>query len=215
MTKGTDIIGQGQAFVEERHAIGLMLSGPLLSAAMTAQRLLAGGLGLSLLAERSPFPHITLAAGRASEAAVSALMTVVARKTETFVCEGVGLDVLGTDTPALVIRFSTVGPLGALYHRLNRTAGDLWDPVEPSMEPDIWIAKAALAFGDLKADQVPQALRILGSLNFEGPLTVDRLALLAYGPDGERLVTVEPLREPDRIKPSGGSATGQAGDPGS
>ncbi|MGB0671387.1 MAG: hypothetical protein ACPGNT_07805 [Rhodospirillales bacterium] len=180
---------------EPRFAIALTLTGGILESATTAQRLLRGGLGLSHLADHSPFPHVTMVAGGCSESAAGALMDVAAKKIPAFLAQACGLDVIGGDRPALIIRFLNEGPMADARNLLAAMSKDLWQPEEPSTRAEHWLPKASLAYGDLTQATIPPAFRVLNSLTFEGPMQVRRLALIAYGPRGERLVGVRSMKE--------------------
>lgn len=171
----------------KNYAVVIKLTGEMLENSLFAWDALIKKFKIGYISFRSPFPHITLSAGKCHTLEnVSKKVREVAIKFSTFDLHANGLGVFVRESPVIYIRWIHSTQLYNLFHLLENSFKKTWENPDKNFQSECWLAKTTLAYSDILYSDLPRVLGFLRTIDFEKQMAVEGLSLLEFDKEGER-----------------------------
>ena len=164
----------------KKYSIAIPLSSEAYNFAKKCQQRLHDSLSINSILNNGSDPHINIIAGSTNNIEnVTSLLHKTSFKHKQFT-DFIGLGVLLTPDPLIYMRFTNSVFLRELRKYLFTKTLPFWDKLINSVDDDIWIPKATLAYGDLSLIELSKALICLEETNINCRMKITELSVIEF-----------------------------------
>ena len=164
----------------KKYSIAIPLNSEAYNFAKKCQQRLHNSLSISSVLINNSDPHINIIAGSTNNIDnVISLLHKTSFKNKQFT-DFIGLGVLLTPDPLIYMRFTNSVFLRELRKYLFTKTLPFWGTLINSVDEDIWIPKATLAYRDFSLNKVSKALICLEEMNNNFRMEITELSIIEF-----------------------------------